>query len=531
VTDAADAVPDDGGATGPADAVGQVAGAAAVRAASAALTALSLAPITAYLWAVSRRAGYPYELEWMEGGAVELVRRVARGEALYAAPTLEHTPWSYPPLHPVLSSVLTAPWGHSLPAVRGVSVASSVVAIAAVGVIVHRATGRVVAGVVAAGAFAGSYQLSGAWFDIARVDSLMLALLLLGVAVGQRARTVGAGVRCGVLLVAALATKQTAVVVVAVVVAWLVWRRRPAGMAAAATVIGLGGAGWLWSDRVSDGWFTEFVVRILPAHEIITDRVLSFWTADVLVPFLPTVAVAGCAVLVGRARLVTVGRTDSSSYVVASCGALVFSAWPGRFHTGGAGNVLMPAHAALAILLGCAVALLLAGTQPSWRIVAVLGVAAQLALVVGPPQAVVPPAGDQFAGTAVIAALRALPGRVVLVDHPHYLTLAGQEPVSHIVALTDVQRSAPGGRARVALAANLDNGLDDVSVIVLDRPGDLGLLGPTAQRDFVPLPTLPDSPPRFSPVGGLQGQPRAVLVRRGVSVAGLDLSMLGVATR
>lgn len=496
--------------------------------ATSALAALALLPLAFYGWAVMHRIGHPFELEWMEGGSLELVRRAARGDPLYLAPTLDFTPWSYPPLHPLVSAAVTAPWEHSLTAVRAVSVVSSVLALVAIGTIVQKATGRILAGLVAAGAFAGTYQLSGAWLDTARVDSLMLAFLLVGVVAAQRSRTPAGGVVVGLLFFAAVATKQTAAVVVISVLAWLLLRRRPAGIAAGAVVLGLVGAGWWWSDRTSDGWFTEFVVRILPSHEMLPDRMVSFWTADLAVPFLPTLVLVAGAAVMARRRLDRSEWRDATSFVRTVAGALVVAAWLGRFHVGGASNVLIPGHVAVSLLLGCAVGFLPLGSRRVWRRVVVLGVVLQIALVARPPQAVIPPSGDLAAGEAIIATLRSLPGRVVLVDHPHYLTMAGQAPVSHVVALTDVQRSTPGGRARQALAGALDLDLATASVIVLDRPADIAVLGPVATRDFVALPRVETAPAVLVPVGGIDGQPSAVFVRRGVSLTGLDLTALGV---
>lgn len=55
--------------------------------------------------------------------------------------------------------------------------------------IVRRASGSTAAGVVATGLYAATYRVSGAWADTARVDSLLLALLLAAVLVGMRVRT------------------------------------------------------------------------------------------------------------------------------------------------------------------------------------------------------------------------------------------------------------------------------------------------------------------------------------------------------
>ncbi len=76
--------------------------------------------------------------------------------------------------------------------------------------IVTRETGDRIAGLVAAGLFAATYRISGAWFDTGRVDSLFLALTLLAFAWGRTARGVRGGIALGMLAFLAFFTKQTA---------------------------------------------------------------------------------------------------------------------------------------------------------------------------------------------------------------------------------------------------------------------------------------------------------------------------------
>ena len=53
----------------------------------------------AYVAIALTRMGYPFELEWMEGGVVDHVRRILDGHPLYVEPTLGFTPFIYPPLY------------------------------------------------------------------------------------------------------------------------------------------------------------------------------------------------------------------------------------------------------------------------------------------------------------------------------------------------------------------------------------------------------------------------------------------------
>ena len=170
------------------------------------------APIVGYAWVAAHRLGYPYELDWMEGGSVALAARAAAGHSLYVAPSLAYVGWTYPPLYYWVAAAISKVAGVGFFALRLLSLTASVAAMATLGAIVWRETRDRVAGLVAAGLFAATFVISGAWFDTGRVDSLFLALTLLTLAWGRCARSVRGGMGLGALAFLAFFTKQTALV-------------------------------------------------------------------------------------------------------------------------------------------------------------------------------------------------------------------------------------------------------------------------------------------------------------------------------
>lgn len=139
-------------------------------------------------------------------------------------------------------------------------------------------------------------------------------------------------------------------------------------------------------------------------------------------------------------------------------------------------------------------------------------------LVFGPALVrAVPAEADHRAGAEVIAAVSRLPDRVVLLDHPHYLTLAGKPAGAHLVAVSDLQRGADS-RARRSLQLQLaTSALASVDAVVLDRAVDARRFGPELDRDFVRLPTAGTATPGvFDPPGGISGRPSVVYLRRGI---------------
>ncbi len=173
------------------------------------------APIAVYLWIALHRLGYPYELDWMEGGSVELAARVAAGHSLYVAPSLHFVGWTYTPLYYWLAAGVAKFTGVGFFTLRLVSVVASLVSMTVLAWMVTRDGADRIVGLVTAGLFAGAFAISGAWFDTGRVDSLFVALTLVTLAWGMRARSRRDGLMLGGLAFLAFFTKQTALVALA----------------------------------------------------------------------------------------------------------------------------------------------------------------------------------------------------------------------------------------------------------------------------------------------------------------------------
>ncbi len=400
----------------------------------------------------------------------------------------------------------------------------------------------------AAGVYAATYLPSGLWADTGRPDSLLVLLLLLSVWVAMRAKGIGSGVALGIVLLLATATKQNAGLVAALLVLGVLLTRRRAGAAAVVTYAGLLGTGLLVAQTWTDGWFWEYAVTLLPSHSIVWHNLVTFWVLDVGLVLAPTllVIVTGLRAVARTAGLRVRDRRwwsalpeQQSAAVVLGLGVLglALAGWAGRLHSGGASNVFMPAYAGIALIAGLAVAAVLgqrahnAGTGRRWppsggQLVVVLGLAGQVALSVPFLGAAVPTPADRQAGDAVVAAIGRLPGRVLHLDHPHYLWLAGKASNAQLVAVTDLLRAADS-RARRALVTSIPVTLRHTDVVLLDRPDDESLFEPTLSAEFVRLPGPGSADPAvFSPVGGVDGRPSVVWVRRGVDVHGLDLDVL-----
>ena len=426
-------------------------------------------PIAVYLYVALHRIGYPYELEWLEGGAVEIVRRVAEGQAIYVRPSVHYVPYPYTPLYFWVSGALAHVTGVGFLPLRLVSLLSSLGCCAVLIRIVWRETGDLVAGILASGLFTATFAVSGAWFDIGRVDSFSLMLLLLAICAARRAETISRGIGVGLLVFLAFMAKQDALIAAAPVLVLLIVTKRRAGAAALTATVALVVGSTAVLNETTHDWYGYYVFEELVHQGLTGSAWTTFFTRSLLhEPWALMLGLAGLAVAVVLRR--REGSTDWLFWSVA-VGGLLASSLVSRLHSGGGPDALMPAFAGVAIFgaLGYDVLRREAaglgadgsrGPLGRGRQVAALA-AASLAAVVAvqivalhyDPARYIPTAADQAAGDRFIALVRHTPGAVIVADHPYYDTLAGKASWAQGEALHDIVRAGPSVARRDLLAS------------------------------------------------------------------------------
>jgi hypothetical protein len=490
---------------------------------------VALAPVAVYVWIAAHRFAYPYELDWLEGGAVELVGRVLDGKPLYAAPTLAYVSYTYPPLYTYVSAAVAEVTGLGFLPLRLVSFASSLVAFLALGRWVLVATRDRVAAVVAVGLFAATYGLSGWWFDVGRLDSLFVALTLVAFWLGRGAQGVRAGAAVGALAFLAFFTKQIALIAIAPALVWLALVRPRAGVSALAVLIALVAGSTLSLDAVSGGWYRYFGVSELAGQPWQRRMWVGFWRIDLyrhlrpLAWLLAVALIARVSVAVRRragsergwalpAIRPTVGGRIGIGYELAAAVGMLLAAWFSRLHTGGYVNVLMPAYAACALGGGLAFAAMRRlGPLPALAAVAL--VLAQLAVLLQMPDHALPARVQRTAGTELIARLRSLPGPVLVLAHPWYGTLAGKGSFAQTDAITEVLRSH-GARGASVLRSVLRDSLNRyrVQAVILDKAPP-SWLAPQLAHNFALQPGAVTHQ-LLRPPGDLRSAPTLLYLRK-----------------
>jgi MYXO-CTERM domain-containing protein len=454
------------------------------RGARGVVVAASVLPMLSYLWVAAHQLGYPYELEWMEGGSVEIVNRVVHGQAIYVAPSLHYVPYAYPPLYFWVSAAVAHVTGVGFLPLRLVSFAASLGCLALLFTMVRRETSDAVAGVLAAGLFAATYEVGGAWLDIGRVDSLYLFLLLAAVAVARRATGVRGGLLVGGLVAASFLTKQSALLAAAPLLGLLVVTRRRVGLGAVATVVVLVVGTTLLFDATSHGWYGYYVLSEL-VHQGVDHRSAVRFPVKDLGPAVWALGLGVLGAAVGWRRR---SATDWPFWVAVGAG-FVLSSWVARAHSGGGRDVLIPAYAAVALLAGLGYdALRRAPGRPRALVGAALAVVVviQVGHLADHPSHLVPGASSAAAGHHFVAELRATPGEVIVIDHPWYTTEAGKGSWAQGEAVHDVLRAGLEP-ARTDLLRSIEATLASkkVTTVYVDTVADTGPFATVLRRYFV----------------------------------------------
>lgn len=407
------------------------------------LVALALYFIGAFLVAAALRISYPFELEWIEGGVLGQVSRILQGMPLYTKPSLESISLIYTPLYFYLAAALAKIFGLKLWILRVVSLTACLGIFVVIWNWIKKETEDLMAALVAVGFFAATYPLSGVWFDVGRVDSLFVVFLLLATwrALTEHSRFNLAA--SALLFCLAFLTKQSALLPIMLFVAYFMFRIKQSWLFIA---VALGSVLFciVVLNYIHHGWFVYYVFTMPSQHPIMPTEFKRFWTRDLLHPLKPALSISALALIM----LVRQGR-KFWPYITLTIGMLAIS-WLSRLHWGGYDNVLMPSHAALAILTGLALAFsrnLFKSNEFISRLFSIaVGVIVliQFAHLLYNPSKFVPTDRDIKAGFGLVENLKRIPGPIYIPFHTYLAAYAGKSYFAHAGAVQDIWRAKEG---------------------------------------------------------------------------------------
>ncbi len=464
------------------------------------------------------RLPFPFELEWMEGGTLDHVRRILSGQPLYVPPSIHFVPFIYPPLYFYVAAGSAKLLGAGFIPLRLVSIVASLASLLLIYRIVRRDGGSPGPALLAACLFAASYRQGGAWLDVARVDALFLGFLLASFFVLRRETApFRSGLLGGALLILAFFTKQATIFVIPfllVAMAITDWRRL---LGCSLALVLLGGGGVLWLDRITGGWFRYYVFELPRHHPIIGQLLRGFWTSSLLAPF-------GVALTLGTFHFFAPDRWQRPRLLALDLGftlGMILCAYLTKIRVGSFDNVVLPAYAAGSVVFGFGLnALSEARSQlperlrfSLERLVAFLCLVQFLVLAYKPWNQL-PTKEDLAAGNQCVASIGRWPGDAWIPAHGYLAELAGKPGYAHQLALVDVLRPAQSPERR-HLLEELRTAFREhqFSIVVLDENG-------WVQGELEPYYRLyarmfaPNEPGLFWPVTGYVTRPDFVWIPR-----------------
>ncbi len=441
------------------------------KAARAVVLLLGVTYLFFYLWIVWQRISYPFELEWMEGSSVCHVQRVLDGQPIYAKPSLEFVAAIYTPFYYYVSALAAYLIGNGFFALRLVSFLSSLGCLALIYLIVHRRTSSSYVSFLASCLFAATFRITGAWFDIARVDSFFLLLLLAGVYTFDSPRYFTRSILSPAILFLAFFTKQTALIAgMALALAALLSRTRSErilyGIIFGAFVVGSS----LLMNRVTDGWYGYYIFDLAQQHVIDKKVVIfNFWVDDLLRK-LPLAACFGLASFLFVSQKKCPHSNRKSDFLV--LGSFLAISLVTRAHPGGYTNVLMPAYAAIILYSGIGFGLCLERLQgaSSIKLILYFALSVQFVNVCYMPQKQVPSSKDRQKGEELLQQVSRFSGEVFWSAHPWYLEMIGKVPQAQEMAIGDILRTTGSEEIKHDLIEEISRAFSEArfDAIILD---------------------------------------------------------------
>lgn len=449
--------------------------------------------LVALLVLAAIRIPYPYELEWMEGGCVDALRRTLAGQTIYPEPSLEFIPFLYTPLYFWVCAPVGALLGENYLPLRLVSFASSLACMAGIFVLVRRETASAYAAALGAFLFAAMFELSGWWYDVSRADTLFLVLLFAAVYVLRfHGGSVGGLVGAGAVLALSFFTKQTALFVSVPMITWalLVHGRRGAWFAGTfGLLVALSTAAMQWA---TDGWYLYYIIETPSTHPVWERFSEYFWVEDLGKPLFAAILVGLGFLIAGGTRwiadvvrdLAPPGIAGLVAFGAASYGfslnleqagasavavtlavlfllrgkpttlsgdaqarafwafvfvGLVLAGWYVRRRTGSFSNIVIPTYGGVAVMFGLGLARLLAATEKSPLLHGVVLAVAlfQFVHLRYDPRDQIPTERQRETYAALVEGIGQFEGEVFVPAHPWLPTLAGKESHAHRLAIDD----------------------------------------------------------------------------------------------
>ena len=298
-------------------------------------------------------------------------------------------------------------------------------------------------------------ELTGYWFDIARVDTLAAFLVLVAIW-AFRIRSSAWQIISGLLLALACLAKQIHLITLFCIIAYSVAFERRKLLTVVLPCAAALAAAYFALNSLYEGWFGFFTLKLaLGSGEFLTfesatlwQTALDFWVHSIVRP-LPIVVLVIVSALVGWLRS---GQERGQLFFLLACAAgLIGAAWS-VVQVGGYRNDLVPAYAIIAALFGIALGRLMPKDKHgTLRETALLAACAlQLGWLWYPLLPQLPSEKDLAAGQTLVQTIRAQSGDVYVPFHPELPIMAGKRLFASWSPMFQLEGNYGGGDIRTA---------------------------------------------------------------------------------
>jgi hypothetical protein len=200
--------------------------------------------------------------------------RVLQGKPIYIAPNYEFIPMIYTPLYYYLSAFLKILTGlNIMSSMRLLSFFSSLVLFICIFILCQQRRLSIVSSVGAIGLFAATYSKTGFWFDVARVDTLFMALLSIAYVILESKIQIwnNKGILSGLFMVLAFFSKQQAIIPIVFLGVFFLIKRDLRSLLGLVSVSMVGALIYLVINNYTNGWLW-FYTYTVPSEKPI------YWT-------------------------------------------------------------------------------------------------------------------------------------------------------------------------------------------------------------------------------------------------------------
>ena len=456
---------------------------------------LSLLPLILFFYVVWNRIALPFVFDWGESAGLNQISRILSRNDLYVEPTLEFSPLVYTPFYYYLSAGFALLINDTLLAGRIISVLALIACAGMIGSLIHKETENVLLSWISAMSFVACFSLSDGFYDLLRVDSLYVFLVLIAFSVMRWANRRLSYLFAGILIAAGFFTKQSFIIALFPLIIYLIiargkvaWWMVAAGLTAVIIPLVLINYG-------SDQWFLYYIFDLPREHGYSLISALNFWVGDTFRPLGITIAfnvVYLMAFIPTNGQGLSLGgingeindKNPSSEakevwrvYGLFIAGAAA-AAWITRSSNGGGANNVMVFYAALAMGFGLGADMIINthwAQKNDWNYgFIIILISIQFIGLVYNPFRFLPRQEEVIANASIINRIERSEKKILIPYRSHLAEKYGHGPQIHIVNLFELTGYFKGEvqAEGYLLVDQIRNNIcwQEYGVIVLDQP-------------------------------------------------------------